>query len=172
MLAAEGATGVRADRIATRLGLTKGSFHHHFAGMDDYRHALLARHQEDQLARLDRIAAEVEDAPADVALAALPDRLSDLFDADLERAVRSWAVVDPVARAVQEQLDGARLAFLRHLWSRIVGDERQAHLAALVPHLIAIGASMVQPRMDANDLRAVFDLLSELAPRVPRRPAP
>jgi AcrR family transcriptional regulator len=166
VLAADGAAGVRADRIAARLGLTKGSFHHHFAGIEDYRHALLDRHEHDQLAVLDRITAELEQVSADTALARLPKRLTDLFEADLERAVRSWAVADPAARAVQERLDSARLAFLRDLWTRMLGGGRRAHVAALVPHLIAIGASMAQPRLAAKDLRAVFDLLAALAPGV------
>lgn len=165
-LAADGASGVRADRIAARLKLTKGSFHHHFAGVEDYRRALLERHEQDQLALLDRLAAELEQVPADAALGVLTDRLTGLFDADLERAVRSWAVTDPAARAVQERLDGARLEFLSRTWARILGDERRVHIAALVPHLITIGASMAQPRLPAEDLRAVFDLLAELAPGV------
>ncbi len=170
-LAADGASGVRADRIAARLGLTKGSFHHHFAGIEDYRRALLERHEHEQLAFLDRVNAELDGIPPDAALAGLPERLTDLFDADLERAVRSWAVADPTARAVQERLDTARLAFLRDLWTRLLGDERRAHVAALVPHLIAIGASMAQPRLAASDLRAVFDLLAALAPGVGRLPS-
>ena len=45
MLAAEGAAGVRIDRIAARLGLSKGSFHHHFAGADGYKRDLLAHYE-------------------------------------------------------------------------------------------------------------------------------
>jgi AcrR family transcriptional regulator len=168
-LAADGVAGVRADRIAARLGLTKGSFHHHFAGIEDYRRALLERHERDQLALLDGITAELTSVPAEAALATLPERLIGHFEADLERAVRSWAFTDPAARAVQERLDRARLAFLRGLWTRILGDERQAHIAALVPHLVAIGASMAQPRLAARDLRAVFDLLAALVPSVTQR---
>ena len=166
MLAAEGADGVRADRIAARLGLTKGSFHHHFAGISDYRRAILERHERDQLAVLERLSLWLDQLPADEALATLPGRLTELFEADLERAVRSWAFSDPAARSVQERLDSARLAFLRDLWTQILGEGHRAYVAALVPHLIAIGASMAQPRLAADDLRAVFDLLSALAPGV------
>jgi len=67
---------------------------------------------------------------------------------------------------VQERLDSVRLTFLRDLWGQILGDERRAHTAALVPHLIAIGASMAQPRLNESDLREVFELLADLAPGV------
>ncbi len=43
VLAEEGAPGVRIDRIAARLGLSKGSFFHHFDGIAAYRRALLDR---------------------------------------------------------------------------------------------------------------------------------
>ena len=45
VLAAEGAPAVRIDRIAARLGLSKGSFHHHFAGADGYKRDLLALYE-------------------------------------------------------------------------------------------------------------------------------
>ena len=166
LLASDGAAGLRTDRAAARLGLTKGSFHHHFAGIEDYRRAVLARHEESQLAVLRDLAADLRDTPADQALGSLPDRLGELLRTDLERAVRSWAVTDPDARAVQERLDAARLAFLRELWTGLLRDDRRAHTAALVPHLLAIGASMAQPPVDESDLRAVFELLARLIPGV------
>lgn len=167
-LSTDGAEGVRADRIAARLGLTKGSFHHHFSGIEDYRHALLARHEHDQLAVLATISSDLQQVSGDAALSSLPQRLTELFDADLERAVRSWAFADPAARAVQERLDTARLTFLQRLWARALGDEGQAHVAALVPHLVAIGASMAQPRLPAADVARVFELLAVLVPQVGR----
>lgn len=166
VLAAEGAPAVRVDRIAHRLGLTKGSFHHHFQGADDYRRALLDRHEQDQMAELDRLAAEAADVPADVVLAMLPTLVARQIDNDLARAVRAWAISDPSARKVQQRLDEARLTFLQNLWTRILGDANRAHIAALVPHLIAVGASVAQPRLTTTQLNSVYALLAALAPGV------
>ncbi len=40
-LADEGAPALRIDRLAGGLGLSKGSFYHHFDGMAGYKDALL-----------------------------------------------------------------------------------------------------------------------------------
>jgi AcrR family transcriptional regulator len=166
VLTHEGPDGVRIDRLAARLGLSKGSFHHHFAGMDGYRKALLAHIELNQTDILDRNAAALADIdPAD-ALRSLPGHLDELFDADLDRALRAWAISDDTARDVLARLDAARRSFIESLWRRALGDTARAHTAALLPHLLLIGANAAQPPTDATSLRAVFDLLAELIPSV------
>ncbi|OLT11341.1 hypothetical protein BJF78_27025 [Pseudonocardia sp. CNS-139] len=166
VLTQEGPGGVRIDRLAARLGLTKGSFHHHFAGIDGYREALLARVERAQTDVLDAAAGELAGLPPADALRSLPARLDDLFDADLDRALRAWAIGDPAARGVQERVDAARLAFVQELWRRVAGDNPRARTAALLPHLLLIGANAARPPLDDADRRAVFDLLAELIPHV------
>jgi AcrR family transcriptional regulator len=166
VLTLEGPDGVRIDRLAARLGLSKGSFHHHFAGMDGYRKALLDRIELAQLNILDQAAAAVADIDPVDALRSLPTRLDDLFDADLDRALRAWAVSDDTAAAVLARLDTARLAFIEALWRRALDDTGRAHTAALLPHLLLIGANAALPPIDAKSRRAVFDLLAELIPSV------
>ncbi|ANJ28476.1 TetR/AcrR family transcriptional regulator [Agromyces aureus] len=166
VLAEQGAPGVRTDRIAARLGLTKGSFHHHFAGAADYRRALLARHEQGTLDALERAGAEASARPGVEALALLRDRSAELHDQPLEAAVRAWAFQDDDARATQARIDAARLAALTALWATITGDESSARIAALLPHLMVIGAAMAVPPVDRDDLARLFDLLVALAPHV------
>jgi AcrR family transcriptional regulator len=166
VLTQEGPGGVRIDRLAARLGLTKGSFHHHFAGIDGYREALLARIEQAQTDVLDRTAAALADIPPADALRSLPARLDELFDADLDRALRAWAIGDDTAGSVLERLDTARLAFIETLWRRAIGDPTRAATAALLPHLLLIGANAARPPIDEAGRRAVFDLLAELIPSV------
>jgi AcrR family transcriptional regulator len=45
VLAASGADALTIDRLAREVGLSKGSFYHHFGGMAGYRTALLAHYQ-------------------------------------------------------------------------------------------------------------------------------
>ncbi|MFC3996290.1 TetR/AcrR family transcriptional regulator [Nocardiopsis sediminis] len=161
-LVAEGEPGVRIDKLARRLGMTKGSFHHHFRGMADYRRALLERYEADQRAVQERLAALLVDTPAEAVIAGLPSRVADLVDTDLERAIRAWGVADQDVRETQERIDAARLAFLQDVWFQVLGDEGRARTAALVPHLIMVGAGAVRPRLGAADVQAVFDLLGRL----------
>lgn len=162
VLREQGAAGLRVDRVAIRLGLTKGSFHHHFRGADDYRRALLRRYEADARAAIDAALTAVAELDPEHALMALPARAD--VDPDLEGAVRGWAVEDDEARAAQQRVDRARLDALVRLWRRVVPDARRARTAALVPHLLMIGASMARPTK--KELRDVFALLAELVPSV------
>jgi len=167
VLRAEGPGGLRVDRLARRLGLTKGSFHHHFAGAPDYRRALL----EHCCVRAD---AAIDDARTRLAtlsgtdvITALPALADELHDRTLDVALRGWAVEDAQARAAIAAIDGARLAFLEELWADVLGDPAGARVAALVPHLVTVGAS-VSPGIRDDELDGVFRLLARLVPGVGR----
>jgi hypothetical protein len=100
VLTHEGPDGIRIDRLATRLGLSKGSFHHHSAGIEGYRKALLGRIELTQMNILDQTSAALADVDRVDALRSLPAHLDELFDADLDRALRAWAISDHTAGAV------------------------------------------------------------------------
>ncbi|MFF2372180.1 TetR/AcrR family transcriptional regulator [Agromyces sp. NPDC058110] len=169
VLAESGEPGVRTDRIAARLGLTKGSFHHHFAGAADYRRALLARHERRVLDALAGVSATAAGLEAAEAPALLRDEAAALLDQPLEAAVRAWAAHDVDARETQARIDAARLEALTAVWVRITGDERSARSAALLPHLVVIGATAAVPPVGRDDLAGLFDLLAALARHVPAR---
>ena len=77
--------------------------------------------------------------------------------------MRGWAVEDVDARSAVAAIDGARLAFLEALWTDALGDPAAARVAALVPHLVTVGAS-VSPGVGDDELDGVFRLLARLAP--------
>ena len=162
----QGIAGVRADAVARRLDLTKGSFNHHFSGVADYRRALLDRYERTLTDAVEQVRDQVTGMPAGRAIAELPAHWGAL-DLQLDTAVRGWAFQDREARAAVERVDAARLGLLIDLWAAKLGDRDAARAAALVPHLIAIGASVAQPAPSSADLGAVFDLLARIAPAVP-----
>ena len=60
-------------------------------------------------------------------------------------------------------LDADRLAFLEHAWTRVLGPGDDARAAALLPHLVLVGAS-VSSGVGPEELGAVFRLLARLVP--------
>jgi hypothetical protein len=56
---------------------------------------------------------------------------------------------------------------LESLWLAIVDDPRRARTAALLPHLLPIGASVALPPVDPTELNDVFGMLVELIRPVP-----
>ncbi len=169
VLAAEGAPAVRIDRVAARLGLSKGSFHHHFAGADGYKRDLLARYEALSVEALESaIAAVGEDATARDVLGALTAMIQvddeGLYRPELDVAVRAWSTSDPDVRAVQQRVDGARIDALQRVWSRTTSDADEARRSALLPYLLAVGAAVVVPPVEADDLRRLYELLLPLVP--------
>jgi hypothetical protein len=78
--------------------------------------------------------------------------------------MRAWAFSDAEVRDVQERIDTRRLESLERIWFRILGDPADVHTAALLPYLVGIGASLVQPPTPPDQLRSVYELLLNLVP--------
>ncbi|MGE2718072.1 TetR/AcrR family transcriptional regulator [Mycolicibacterium litorale] len=169
ILAAEGAAGVRIDRIAAKLGLSKGSFHHHFSGADGYKRDLLAHFETLTIDALDR-AIDEAGSPDDTraTLAKLTDLIApgpnDLYRPELEVAVRAWATWDPDVRAVQARIDKARLAALQRVWRASIDGDDEVRVAALLPYLVAVGASVLVPPVADDELKRVYETLLRLVP--------
>ncbi|MBM7832215.1 AcrR family transcriptional regulator [Agromyces cerinus] len=168
VLAHEGAEGLRIDRLASRLGVTKGSFHHHFAGAAGYRTALLEHYEQSTLHALDAaVGARREQgtrATLEWLVALATDERSSIRRAELDRAVRAWANSDPEARATQARIDARVIDALQEAWRPASGSDAAARTAALVPYLVSLGAAVTVPPISAAELREVYVLLLEAVP--------
>ena len=161
----EGITGVRIDRIAARLGLTKGSFHHHFDGVGDFHRSLLERYETDAVTAIENAVKALDHLSPQRVLEEAPAHVS--IDAATEAAIRGWAFQDEAARATLQRIDAARLQALTRVWQSIIPDAAQARSAAMIPYLITIGASVAVPTPTEKEMTDVFALLATLIPSVP-----
>ena len=163
----DGPNGLRIDRLCRRLDVSKGSFHHHFAGAADFKRSLLAAYEDLAVTALDQAIDQTKAATPQAALAGLTAAITGapgFYRPELEVAMRAWAFSDAEVRAVQERVDRRRLDSLFGIWSKILNDPAKAHTAALLPYLVGIGASLVQPPTPPDQLRAVYELLLGLVP--------
>lgn len=165
-LAEEGAAGLRIDRLTRRLGVTKGSFFHHFAGAAAYRTALLAHLEALADAQADAAERELETAHPRQVLerltAAVGDPGAGLWRSELEVALRAWSFADPEVRLAQDRIDRRRLALLEAVWRRLEPDPDRARASARLPYLIMVGASM--SAVEPDELRQVYALILPLVP--------
>jgi len=111
LLAEEGIGAVSVEGLASRLGITRGSFYHHFAGREDLLRAMLAHWAQrwtndvrDQIASLG--------LDPSTTLLALMNAIRHNRAADYDAPFRAWALHDPLARSVVEQVDETRLALI------------------------------------------------------------
>lgn len=166
-VADDGPDGLRIDRLCRRLGVSKGSFHHHFAGAGDFKRALLDAYETLVIEALNDAIEQTAAITPQESLASLTAAITStqsFYRPELEVAIRAWAFSDSQVRAVQERVDRRRLESLEGIWSRILDDPAAVHTAALLPYLVGIGASLVQPPTPPGQLRGVYELLLGLVP--------
>jgi AcrR family transcriptional regulator len=167
-LAREGFDALKADVLARKLGVSRGSFYWHFADIGAFEKAVLARWRE--------VAAEAVIAELDrdvTPVRRLRHLLERAFTANaaLERAVRAWAITNESARAVVEAVDRRRLAYLQGLFAAAGFAEEAATARAQIAYWAYLGFAQSGRRMAPAQLRALLDELAALfaAGEGPRR---
>jgi AcrR family transcriptional regulator len=117
-LATGGFTALKAEPLAKAMGVSRGSFYWHFADIGAFHSAILKHWRE---VAAEQIIANLEAASDhDDPLRLL---LRQAFGAklSLEKAVRTWATVDPAARAAVQAIDRRRLDYVERLLRRASG---------------------------------------------------
>lgn len=113
VLVDQGIDHVRVDWLATRLGVTRGSFYWHFSGREDLLREVLLRWR--RLATIDLSRRTLEGSSDDAqsrlrSLISLPHRgRSAVRAARIELAIRAWARRDALAREAVDEADQSRL---------------------------------------------------------------
>jgi AcrR family transcriptional regulator len=165
VLADSGPAALTIESLSLRLGLSKGSFYHHFGGMPGYRRALLEHFEaRENRAFLDR----AEAAPVAAGEERLRFVVDDAMAAEggrprLEDAVRGWASSDPLVREYLDRIDRTRVAFLQREFAAMALDERTAADFAEIAHLMAIGAAHTLPPASPERIVRLWDRLLRLA---------
>ena len=164
LLTEQGPGGVTIDALCARLGLTKGSFYHHFRGRSGFQVALLEHFERRETQRF------IDVAEADPAVDGA-GRLRRLVDAvvedegghpELEVAVRTWATQNDVARAHVERIDRVRVEYAQRLWREAIGDGDRADDLGLMTYLLLIGAHHLVPPASPSDIARISGRLLDL----------
>jgi AcrR family transcriptional regulator len=148
LLAEQGAPALTIERLTERLGLSKGSFYHHFKGVGGYRTALLEHFEAE---RTTRFMDEAERAQGDRLRTLMKLVLAPGPGPELEIAVRAWALQDAEARAVQERVDRTRADYL----TEVCGDEELGRAL----YLVVVGAGQVVPPLTGRQLKNALELV-------------
>jgi AcrR family transcriptional regulator len=157
-LAKSGFTALKADTLSKALGVSRGSFYWHFADVGAFHAAVL---QHWRKVAYDNVVREVEGAPEN-RLAALVERA---FRADvrLERAMRSWAMVDAKARAMVEAIDTRRLKYIRQLLIEAGLAANQASARARILYWAYLGHGLSATKPAPAEWQRILEELLRLA---------
>lgn len=154
----EGIGGVKVDRLAKRLRVTRGGFFHNFRDRDELLAALL--HSWEERCRFlpaSDPGASVGDAIAWIDLASRRLIEEDGYDAAFDLAVREWGRSDARAAWAVERADRQRLLTLERFFVALgyTGDALRIRARVLYYHQIgyyAIGVqqTLAERRRDAR----------------------
>ena len=131
VLGEHGFAGLTIAAVCSRLGVTSGSFYHHFGSFERFVDALLADWASQQTAQ---IIAIVQGADVDpVRRFELMLEISEVVPRRAERAIRSWANNNAAVAVVQRRVDQARLAYVEDVVGALgLPGSSPARLAMLI----------------------------------------
>jgi AcrR family transcriptional regulator len=161
-LAKSGFTALKAEPLAKAMGVSRGSFYWHFADIGAF-HAAILKHWRDVAA--EQIIANVEassesDNP-------LPLLLRQAFGSRLalENAVRTWAALDPAARAAVQAIDRRRLGYVESLLRASGLSAELARARAQILYWAFLGFALSDRPLPPARQAAVLDELLRIASR-------
>jgi AcrR family transcriptional regulator len=152
-LAQVNADGLTIDFMTARLGVTKGSFYHHFGSYPRFVEALLAHFEDIGTSQIITITAAAGEPLAK--LKALIDISTD-YAAQTEVAIRAWALHDKTVQAVQERIDQRRVDYVCQLLGELGFTESKAQILAQVLYTLLIGGYHLQPPLGEQRLSQLF----------------
>jgi AcrR family transcriptional regulator len=159
-LANSGFTALKADPLAKALRVSRGSFYWHFADIAAFHAAVLARWHE---VAAEQIIANVEAASKDDNPLALLLRRVFGERLTLERAVRSWATVDPAARAAVQAIDRRRLNYVEGLLAQSGLSAETARSRTQILYWAFLGFALSDQPLPKARQQAVVDELVRMA---------
>ena len=159
-----GVGAVKLQALTDELGLTTGSFYHHFASMADYLDHL-ARHYGSDQPRIGLAAADDPDPRArlrNLYLLSLDDRMGPL-----DTAMRDWAGSNKLAARAVHDSDESLLRFIEHAFRDLGYPGRDAQNRAAL--LYSAGVARIRPPWRTST-KAFEETLEILAPTDPAKP--
>ena len=146
---------LRIMYLCERLNVTRGSFYHHFTGIDNYVSELMQAWQQQNTLELIRGANKGKSAEERMEI------LSELVaqkDQKIETAIRSWSFYHPVVQQHLAKVDEVRLDFLRQLFEGIGFAPKTAKIKARLEYATLIGIQQLFPDISKSDVAELWEV--------------
>jgi AcrR family transcriptional regulator len=146
LLAKNNVNSVEVHNLCRRLGVTKGSFYWHFNGRCDLLSAILDNWRSRMTLDVKMRASAISASPRSVLhyLLGLIRKPRPSRNASIERSIRDWARVDPIARNAVIEVDNIRLEHFESLFRTGNFSEKEARLRAYAAYAIMMGDSILK----------------------------
>src|SRR4030081_1892696 len=161
-LAQNGFTALKAEPLAKAMGGSRGSFHWHFADIAAFHAAIL---QHWRVVAAERFIAGLEASARDGNPLALLLRGAFGNKQALERAVRTWAAIDPKARAAVQAIDRRRVDYVDHMLRQARLEADVARARAQILYWAFLGYALSHQPLPQAKQQAVVDEMLRMATR-------
>lgn len=148
LLSSGGPQQVKIDTLCKALGVTKGSFYHHFKHHAAYVSALLEHWRSTYTQQLIHAVEGIDDPHV------RSQRLSELVylkDMRPEVAMRAWANSHPEVAATVREVDAERIQYLVALSVQMGAEPAQAELLARMAYAQLVGIQHLQAFISPAD---------------------
>ncbi len=153
LLAERGHDGLTVAALCRELGVTKGSFYHHFANLSAFVGSLLDFWALEHATRLIALSEAVDDPHERLALL---KGIAVGLPHGAEAALRAWSWSDAKVAAVQERVDGARLTHLADAGVQAGLPPARARLMAKISLSVLIGMQQLERPASPAAMDEVF----------------
>jgi AcrR family transcriptional regulator len=155
-----GVAKVKVEPLAARLGVTTGSFYHHFSRRQELLDAVLTHWEQRNTEPWIRAVREAGQDPN--------DQIDALFDAWLaesdfspryDSAVRDWARTSEAAEAAVRRVDERRIELLKGVFLAFGYDEARAFIRARITYFHQVGyyaMEIIEPRAVRARWRPIY----------------
>jgi AcrR family transcriptional regulator len=144
-----GVDSVKILPLAKRLNLARTSFYWFFKDREELLSALISRWREKNTGNLVKQTGAYAESLGEAMLNVFDCWLNkELFDSQLEFAVRSWALQSPEIQADVHAADQARMEAIGRMFMRFGYDEGAADVRARTTYLVQIGYISMQSKED------------------------
>jgi AcrR family transcriptional regulator len=165
LLRREGVSGVKLRPLAESLGVSTGSFYHHFADFDAFLASLAKYYSGEQLAENIAIVRREAATPYERIVRAA-QLAAEIALPELIGAMRAWARRDPAVAFDVSTLEQGLMDFLTECFEGLGFTRAEAAVRAFVL-LSTASAGVATPRLDGGKPelgRLIIDLVTRSAP--------
>ncbi|MBC3189692.1 TetR/AcrR family transcriptional regulator [Pseudonocardia sp. C8] len=154
ILGRDGAAGLKIGPLCRSLGVTSGSFYHHFGSWAGFVRGLLQHWEDEQTGRVVELARATSDPLERLRVVR---RLAVELHHGAEVAIRAWAQLDPEVGRAQSRVDVQRRIALEQVIGDLVASREDAHRLAVLGYSLLVGFQQTCSPGDRELLGRMFD---------------
>lgn len=144
--------------LCDELGVSKGSFYHHFGGWSGFVTAFLETWERESTLEVKETAERIDAVGTKFRLLAT---LVDTIPHDAEAALRVWSHTDPVVKAAVQRVDHAREVMVRDFFALTIPRSESAMLAELFLSTL-VGNQLAHRPADTRRMRKLLTQMMKL----------